>query len=117
MKKTWLLAGLVAASVGFGAPAFAQTPAANADTYAQVIAHGVVIVLPDLEIDVKFAADGKFTAMGGASSGVWKIVGDKLCSTANETLMETCAVYPAGKKSGDTFAIPGPNGDVTVRIP
>ena len=26
MKKTWLLAGLVAASVGFGAPAFAQQP-------------------------------------------------------------------------------------------
>ena len=99
------------------APAFAQTPAANADTYAAVLAHGAVIVLPDLEIDVKFMPDGKFTAIGGMSSGTWKIVGDKLCSTPNETLMETCGVYPAGKKSGDTFVISGPNGDVTVRIP
>ncbi|MDP3493849.1 MAG: hypothetical protein Q8R82_12100 [Hyphomonadaceae bacterium] len=107
------VSGLMLAS----GPALAQTQAANADTYAAVIAHGVVIVLPDLEIDVKFAADGKFTAMGGASSGVWKIVGDKLCSTPNETLIETCGVYPAGKKSGDTFVISGPNGDVTVRIP
>lgn len=100
-----------------GATAAAQTPAANADTYAEVIAHGAVIVLPDLEIDVTFMPDGKFTAMGGASTGTWKIVGDKLCSTPNETLMETCGVYPAGKKSGDTFVISGPNGDVTVRIP
>jgi len=26
MKKTWLVAGLVAASVGYGAPAYAQQP-------------------------------------------------------------------------------------------
>lgn len=109
-------AALLAISLA-GVSAGAQTPVANADTYAEVIAHGVVIVLPDLEIDVKFMADGKFAAMGGMSSGTWKIVGDKLCSTPNETLMETCGVYPAGKKSGDTFAISGPNGDVTVRIP
>lgn len=97
--------------------AFGQGTAANADTYAEVIAHGVVIVTPDLDIDVKFTPDGKFTALGGASSGVWKIVGDKLCSTPNETLMETCGVYPAGKKSGDTFEIAAPTGRVTVRIP
>ena len=106
------LAGVVLAGA-----ASAQTPAANADTYAEVLKHGAVIVLPDLEIDVTFMADGKFTAMGGMSLGTWKIVGDKLCSTPNETLMETCGVYPAGKKSGDTFVISGPNGDVTVRIP
>ena len=100
-----------------GAVALAQTPAANADTYAEVIAHGVVIVLPNLEVDVKFMADGKFTAMGGASTGTWKIAGDKLCSTPDETLVETCGVYPAGKKSGDTFVISGPDGDVTLRIP
>lgn len=96
------------------APAFAQT---NADTYREVVAHGVVIVRPDFEIDVSFKPDGTFTAMKGASSGKWHIDGDKLCSTPDETLMETCAVYPAGKKSGDTFTIPAPRQDVTVRIP
>lgn len=95
-------------------PAFAQT---NADTYREVVAHGVVMVLPDFEIDVSFKPDGTFTAMTGASTGKWHIDGDKLCSTPDETLIETCAVYPAGKKSGDTFTIPAPHQDVTVRIP
>jgi hypothetical protein len=104
-------AGLLLA---LAAPAHAE--AANADTYRQVIAHGVVIVTPDLEIDVSFSADGKFTALRGASHGVWRIDGEKLCSTPSETLIESCGVYPAGKKSGDTFAIAAPGGDVTIRI-
>jgi hypothetical protein len=108
---------LLLSSLGLIAPAAFAQAAANADTYREILAHGVVIVLPDMEIDVKFTPDGKFTAMGGASSGVWKIDGDKLCSTPDETLMETCGVYPAGKKSGDTFEIAGPAGRVTVRIP
>jgi hypothetical protein len=82
----------------------------NADTYKAVIANGVVIVTPDVEIDVDFTADGKFTAFKGLSTGVWRIDGEKLCSTPNETLMETCAVYPAGKKSGDVFEIPATAG-------
>ncbi len=98
-------------------PALAQTPTDNADTYREVVAHGVVMVFPDFEIDISFKADGSFTAMKGQSTGKWRIDGDKLCSTPDETLMETCAVYPAGKKSGDTFVIPAPHQDVTVRIP
>ena len=108
---------LLLSSLGIMTPAAFGQPAANADTYREILAHGVVIVLPEMEIDVKFTLDGKFTALGGQSSGVWKIDGDKLCSTPNETLMETCGIYPAGKKSGDTFEIVAPSGRVTVRIP
>ncbi len=97
------------------APA-AIAQAGNADTYKAVIEHGVVIVTPDIEIDVTFAPDGKFTAMKGLSSGTWKIVGDKMCSTPSETLIESCAVYPAGKKSGDTFELDAPGSRVTIRI-
>ena len=95
----------------------AQTSPANADTYAAILQHGVVIVTPDLEIDVQFKPDGTFVALGGLSKGVWKIVDDKLCSTPNETLIETCATYPSGKKSGDTFDLNTPQGVVPVRIP
>jgi hypothetical protein len=108
---------LLLSSLGLMAPSAFGQAAANADTYREILAHGVVIVLPEMEIDVKFSADGKFTALGGQSTGVWKIDGDRLCSTPDETLMETCAVYPAGKKSGDTFTISAPHQDVTVRIP
>ena len=98
-------------------PAFGQTaPASNADTLKQVTEHGVIILTPDLEIDVKFSPDGRFVALGGLSKGAWKIVGDKLCSTPDETQMETCAVYPPGKKSGDTFEIPTGAGRVSVKI-
>ena len=95
----------------------AVAQAANADTYKAVIAHGVVIVAPEMEIDVAFTPDGKFSAFKGMSTGVWRIDGEKLCSTANETLIETCAIYPAGKKSGDTFEVNGPGSSrVTIRI-
>ncbi|HEV7689321.1 MAG TPA: hypothetical protein VGO52_00785 [Hyphomonadaceae bacterium] len=102
-------------------PAIAQStrvavPASNADTLKQVTEHGVVILTADLEIDVKFSPDGRFIALGGLSKGVWKIVGDKLCSTPDETQAESCAVYPPGKKSGDTFEIPTDAGPVSVKI-
>jgi hypothetical protein len=113
-----LLPILLPAALVAAAPAvFGQTPPANADTYAAILQHGVVIVTPDLDIDVQFKPDGTFVALGGLSTGVWKIVGDKLCSTPNETLIETCAVYPPGKKSGDTFDLDAPSGRVPVRIP
>jgi hypothetical protein len=81
-----------------------------------VVEKGVDILTPDLEIDVKFLADGTFIALGGLSKGTWKIVGDRMCSTPGETLIESCAVYPAGKKSGDEFEIEAPTGRVKVRI-
>lgn len=108
---------LLLSSLGLMTPAASAQAAANADTYREILAHGVVIVLPEMEIDVTFTPDGRFTALGGQSTGVWKIADDRLCSTPNETLMETCGVYPAGKKSGDTFEITAPTGRVTVRIP
>ena len=108
---------LLAGSLLSAGPSLAQTTPGNADTYREIVAHGVVMVFPDFEIDVAFKPDGTFTAMKGASKGKWRIEDDKLCSTPDETLMETCAVYPAGKKSGDTFVIPAPRQDVTVRIP
>lgn len=104
------------AALLFSAPAFAQTPS-NADTYKAIVEHGVVIMTPGLDIDVKFTPDGRFTALRGASSGVWHIDGEKMCSTPSDTLIETCGVYPPGKKSGDTFEIAAPSGSVTVRIP
>ena len=107
------LASLAALALS-GAPAVAQV--ADADTYKAVIAHGVFIVTPDMEIDVAFTPDGKFSAFLGMSTGVWRIDGDKLCSTPNETLIESCAVYPAGKKSGDAFEVKAPGASVTIRI-
>ena len=70
----------------------------------------------DLDIDVTFKSDGTFTALGGASTGVWRIDGEKLCSTPNETLIEGCAVYPAGKTSGDTFELDAPGTKLSMRI-
>jgi hypothetical protein len=102
------------AAVLLTTPAVAQ--ASNADTYKEVVAHGVVIVTPDIEIDVDFSPDGKFTALKGLSTGVWRIDGEKMCSTPNETLIESCGVYPPGKKSGDTFEVEAPGGRVTIRI-
>ena len=109
----FLLATLLVAACGV--PAVAQT-ASNADTYKAVLENGVVIVTPEMEIDVAFTPDGRFTALRGVSSGVWRIDGNKLCSTPNETLIESCAVYPAGKTSGDTFEIDAPGTKVTIRI-
>ena len=113
MRFLPMFAGLSAFALS-AAPAVAQ--ATNADTYRAVIAHGVMIVTPEMAIDVTFTPDGKFTALGGASTGTWHIDGDKLCSKANETLIETCAVYPAGKKSGDTFDVNAPGASVKIRI-
>jgi len=97
-------------------PALAQTPPANADTYKAMIEHGIVLILPDLEIDVQFAPDGTFTALGGMGKGTWKITGDQLCTVDGQTQVETCQAYPAGKKSGDTFNLDTPQGSVPVRI-
>lgn len=108
------LAVFLPAALVLAAPAFAADPP-NADTYKAVIAHGVVLEVPDMPIEVNFTPDGKF-AVPGLATGVWKIDGDKLCTTPNETGMTDCAAYPAGKKSGDRFDLETPNGRVTVRI-
>jgi hypothetical protein len=114
MKMRFLLS--LSSLVLIAAPAMAQTAPANADTYKAIVEHGLVLVTPGADIDVKFTPDGRFVAFGGLSKGVWKIVGDKLCTTPDDTLIETCAAYPAGKKSGDKFEFDSPNGRAAVRI-
>jgi opacity protein-like surface antigen len=106
MRKLLIAAGLVAA---FATPALA-------DTVQEVTTHGMVITLGDMQIDVDYTPDGKFTALGGQVTGTWRIDGDKLCTVAAIAPDENCIVYPHGKKSGDSFEVTGPQGSATVKI-
>ena len=105
MVKLPLILGLAALAV----PSWA-------DTLKEVTTHGVIMETGGAKIDIVFTPDGKFSAFNGAATGTWRIEGDKLCSMADATQMETCAVYPKDKKSGDTFALPTPQGEVSVTI-
>jgi hypothetical protein len=104
-----LTAGLGAALTLGATPAFA-------DTLQEVTTHGMTIVLGDMQIDVAYTPDGKFTAADGQVTGAWKIDGDKLCTTSNFDPNESCITYPKGKKSGDSFEVTGPQGSATVKI-
>jgi len=104
---------LIAAAASF--MAFAALPAA-ADTLQEVTTHGMVLIIQDMEIDVAYTPDGKFTAADGQVTGAWKIDGDKMCTTSNLDPNETCVAYPHDKKSGDSFELTSPQGTVTVRI-
>ena len=53
--------------------------------------------------------------MDGAVTGKWRIDGEKLCTSTDAT-PEECVVYPAGKKSGDSFEVTGAQGTATVKI-
>ena len=86
-----------------------------ADTLSEVTSHGIVLTLGDMDIDVTYTPDHKFTAMEGQVTGAWRIDGDKLCTTTPEQ-GETCSVYPADKKSGDTFEVSSEQGSAKVRI-
>ena len=88
-------------------------------TLQNVTTHGVTMNVMGLSVPVTYSADGKFTASppGTRVEGVWRIDGDRLCTrTGSEP--EVCAVYPAGKKPGDTFEVPGAMGPQmgTIRI-
>ncbi len=100
-----------AASLALGAVA---TPAL-ADTLQEITSHGMVVTIADMDIDVTFTPDGKFTALGGAISGTYKVDGLKLCTTTAEQ-GENCTTYPAGKKSGDTFEVSNEQGSAKVHI-
>ena len=105
MRPLLIVAGLMALAL----------PAA-ADTLQEVTTHGMILVIQDMEIDVVYTPDGKFTAADGQVTGTWKIDGDKLCTTSNFDPNETCMAYPHDKKSGDSFELTGPQGTVTVKI-
>ena len=87
-----------------------------ASTLTEVVAHGIILTIGDMDIPVTYTPDGKFSAMDGAVTGTWKIDGDKMCTTSNFDPNESCVVYPADKKSGDSFELTGPQGSVTVKI-
>jgi len=105
--RTLFFASLAAAAV-FALPACAST-------LTEVTSHGMVVTIADVDIDVAFTPDGKFTALNGAVTGTWRIDGDKLCTTTAEA-GETCSVYPADKKSGDTFEVSNEQGSAKVHI-
>jgi hypothetical protein len=91
------------------------TPAL-AGTLQEITTKGMVLTVQDMQIDVTYTPDGKFTAMDGQVTGTWKIDGDKLCTTSNFDPTETCLEYPKDKKSGDSFEVSGPQGSVTITI-
>jgi hypothetical protein len=91
------------------------TPAA-ADTLQEITAKGMILTIQDMQIDVAYTPDGKFTALDGQVTGTWRIDGDKLCTTSNFDPNETCVAYPHDKKSGDTFEITSPQGSATITI-
>jgi len=105
--RTLFFASLAAAAV-FALPTYAST-------LTEVTSHGMVVTIADMDIDVAFTPDGKFTALNGAVTGTWRIDGDKLCTTTAEA-GETCSVYPADKKSGDTFEVSNEQGSAKVHI-
>ena len=107
MRKIFL-ASLAAAAAALALPA-------QASTLTEVTTHGMVVTIADMDIDVAFTPDGKFTALNGAVSGTWRIDGDKLCTTTPEA-GENCSVYPADKKSGDTFEVSNEQGSAKVHI-
>ena len=107
-----------------GLLALAGALPARAGTLEEVVAHGMVVTIGDMDIDISFTPDGKFTGLEGQLTGAWKIDGDKMCTTSNLDPSESCAVYPKDKKSGDSFDCGhlgkktiGDNGTVTVGEP
>ena len=105
------LLALAAVAVALTAPAFAQTT-----TLQEVTTKGIVLSAQGMDIDVTHKSDGSFTAMDGQVTGKWRIDGEKLCTTSNFEPAESCAVYPAGKKSGDSFDVTGAAGTATIKI-
>lgn len=92
----------------------ARTPASG--TLREIITRGSVLIVGDMNIDVAYTPDGKFTAMNGAVQGKWRVDGETLCTSTNFDPVETCALYPRDRKSGDTFEIMTNQGLVQIRI-
>lgn len=103
---------LAAIALAFCPPALAQ----QRTTLQEVTTKGITMDGAGGQIDVIYAPNGSFTAAGGQVTGKWRINGDQLCTTSNFQPKETCTVYPAGKKSGDTFDVVGTQGTAKIRI-
>lgn len=102
--------------IAAAAAALALAGPAAAGTLDEVVKHGIIITIQDMQIEVTYTPDGKFTAMDGQVTGTWKIDGDKMCTTSNFDPNESCIAYPKDKKSGDTFDLTGPQGTANVKI-
>ena len=93
----------------------AAVPAMADTTLDEVIAHGVTLEVAGMSFELTYKPDGTFSA--GEFAGTYKVVdGNKLCITIPSLVDNQCSVYPDGKKSGDTFVVPGDMGDATVKI-
>jgi hypothetical protein len=99
---------IAVALVAVGTPALA-------DTLQEVTTHGMIVTVGDRQFEVDYTPDGKLSVNGGQATGVWRIDGDRLC-TSTAANPETCVAYPTGKKSGDTFEVTGAQGSATVKI-
>ncbi len=106
---------LMMIAAGAAALLAASAGAASAGTPQEVVAHGIVVTMEEMTIEVNFTPDGKLSTPDGAFTGTWRIDGDKLCSTTNLDPLERCQVYPAGKTSGDSFEVSAAQG-VTMKV-
>jgi phosphate-selective porin len=106
LKLALLAAAMIAA------PAFAQAPAT--DTVKAVVEKGVSIEIGGFAGTVDYKADGTFSGFDGMFSGTYKVDGNKICSESD--LGSSCAEYPDGKKSGDSFELPSEMGPMKVTI-
>jgi hypothetical protein len=100
---------LAAAALVVASPAVAGTP-------EEIVAHGMIVTRDGFDIEVTFTPDGKLTALGDQITGVWRIGGDKLCTTNNIEKVERCEPYPHDKKSGERFEVPSPEGPTIITI-
>jgi hypothetical protein len=118
VRKMYGAFGASMISVAVVLPLLALFPnAAHADTLKEVTTKGTVLIIEGFgEIDVTYTSDGKFTAMDGQVTGTWRIDGETLCTTTNVQPVESCALYPRDKKSGDTFDLVTDQGTVQIRI-
>ena len=105
--RSYILAAT--AALALAGPAFAGT-------VDEVVKHGIILTVQDMQIEVTYTPDGKLSALDGQVTGTWRIDGDKLCTTWNFEPNETCVAYPKDKKSGDSFEITGAQGPVTIKI-
>jgi hypothetical protein len=110
---------LAAAAMALTAPAFAQ----DKTTLGYVTTKGTVVKADmqgtAVELPMTYKADGSYAtnAMGQDVTGTWRIDGDKLCTKNAMSPNESCTVFPAGKKPGDSFTIEHPMfGQATVTI-
>lgn len=104
----------LAIALALAAPALAQ----EKTTLQHMVEHGIVVKFPgvDIEHDVAYLPDGKFSAMNGQATGTWRIEGEALCAKGATDPAEVCTRYPAGKKPGDIFDVDAPQGAVTIQI-